>query len=71
MRLSQAYMSLRTDPTPTRAGLLVCAAGLTPDEKAAPLMRLATMIQEDQRDSLRLLRQSLEVSQYFADQAKQ
>ena len=69
MRLSKAYIVEGRSDAYRRS--LICAVGLTPDEKAALLMRLVAMIQEDQRESLRLLRQSLEVSQYFVDQAKQ
>ena len=65
IRLTEAYIT--NDMSGAYRNSLTRAARLTPAERASLLVNLASMIQEDQSKTLRLLKHSLRVCQHFAD----
>ena len=67
IELTQAYLT--DDMSDEYQRVLRRAARLTPAERAALLTRLASMIQEDQTTSLKLLDHSIIVTEHFAKKA--
>ena len=67
IELTQAYLT--DDMSDEYQKVLRRAARLTPAERAALLTRLASMIQEDQTTSLKLLDHSIIVTEHFAKRA--
>ena len=64
------YVADPESETDAFSSSVLAAEALEPTERASLMVRLAGMIQGDQRKARRLLRQSVELSAHFANQVE-